>query len=70
MVDGINRSLYSQILEGKQSMHRRKSLPSLKQSPQESKKKSIIVEVSVDIDQHKKMIRKFMRLNKRMKMVR
>lgn len=70
LVDGTADSIYFDILDGHQKMHRRKPMPSPEPHDTDRKKKSIMVEKPVDIDQHKKLIRKFMRMNKKMQKVR
>ena len=70
LVDGTADSIYFDILDGHQKMQRRKPMPSPEPHDTDRKKKSIMVEKPVDIDQHKKLIRKFMRMNKKMQKVR
>ena len=47
-------------------MSKRKPLPDLETSDHRGKNKSKLDEKPVDIDEHKKIIRKFMRLHKKM----
>ena len=64
-IDGINDVIYFDILGGNMKMHKRKPLPSDEPPLTDPRKRSIIAEKAVDVDQHKKMIRRFMRLNKK-----
>jgi hypothetical protein len=59
-----------EILEGFQDLHRRKPLQSPEATTTDPKKKSILVDKPVDVDQHKRMIRRFMKLHKEFKKVR
>ena len=66
MVDGISDYIFFDILGGNQQMHRKKPIPDKEAPESHPKKKSILAEKPVDIDLHKKMIRRFMRMNKKM----
>lgn len=70
MVDNVNHSLYSQILEGRQAMSKRKTFPTVEPPETDKKKKSIIVEPTIDIDQHKRLVRKFKHLTKKFQIAR
>jgi hypothetical protein len=65
LVDNITDSLYTEILSGLQAMNKRKPILNDENDKSLEKKKSIIVNKPVDIDLHKRMIRKFMRMNRK-----
>ena len=62
MIDFINESVFNDILSGMQLMHKRR--PMYAQEEEETKKKRNSEKV-VDIDAHKRMIRRFMKANRK-----
>jgi len=46
-------------------MNKRKKLPADEETEEVAKKKSVLLDRVVDVDEHKRMIRKFMRMNRK-----
>jgi hypothetical protein len=65
MIDNITDSLYAEILTGLQVMKKRRPILQDEDDKSLDKKRSIIVEKPIDIDLHKRMIRKFKKMNRR-----
>lgn len=51
-------------------MSKRKTFPTVEPPETDKKKKSIIVEPTIDIDQHKRLVRKFKHLTKKFQIAR
>ena len=66
LADDMSDSIYKQILEGQQQMHKRHPMPEPVEHGIHPKKKTILPEKPVDIDKHKQMMRRFRRLHSKM----